>query len=365
MHRSRRAWTTATSWSPARCLQHAESARGLGPELGIAPERTYGDYAEMAQARSGARPDGIEAVAIVTPNHCTAPIARAFLEGGHPRHLRQADDHDRSPTRSAGALVARDRRVFALTHNYTGYPMVRQARAWWRTARSAAIRVVQAEYAQDWLTEPLEATGQKQAEWRTDPGALGPGRLRSATSARMPSTSPASSPASSSRGRGRPSHLRRRAAGSTTMSRPAALRGRRARHAVGEPGRARQREQPPRCASTATRPASTGRRRTRTSSHRRRWASRPALVSRGGPGAGPAAAHATRLPFGRPEGFYEAFANLYADAAELIWARIEEREPDPLAGPLPTVRDGVAGVRFIEAVIRSGRKNGAWTRLQA
>ena len=89
----------------------------------------------------------------------------------------------------------------------------------------------------------------------------------------------------------------------------------------------------------------------------------PRLITRGSPAAGPAASRLTRLPDGCPEGFLEGFANFYGDAAELLWARLEDRAPDPDAALLPTVEDGLAGMRFIEAVLASGRNNGAWTRL--
>ncbi|MEX0853566.1 MAG: Gfo/Idh/MocA family oxidoreductase, partial [Bauldia sp.] len=143
-------------------------------ELGIARDRAYGTFEEMAKAESR-RADGIEAVAIVTPNHVHAPAAKAFLKAGihvicdKPLSLTVAEARDlvRATKRSG--------KIFALTHNYTGYPMIRQARAMVAAGELGELRVVQAEYAQDWLTERLEATGQKQAEWRTDPQRSGAG----------------------------------------------------------------------------------------------------------------------------------------------------------------------------------------------
>jgi predicted dehydrogenase len=89
----------------------------------------------------------------------------------------------------------------------------------------------------------------------------------------------------------------------------------------------------------------------------------PELIRRGGAGSMPVAGRVTRTPSGHPEGYLEGFANLYGDAAELIWARLEGREPDPAAScSVPTVRDGVAGVKFIEAVVESSRRNGAWVK---
>ena len=89
----------------------------------------------------------------------------------------------------------------------------------------------------------------------------------------------------------------------------------------------------------------------------------PELIRRGGAGAMPVAGRVTRIPAGHPEGYLEGFANLYSDAAELIWAKIEGRAPDAQASLVPTVEDGVAGVRFIEAVVESSRKNGAWVKV--
>ena len=145
--------------------------------LGLAADRSYADYAAMAKAEA-ARADGIEAVAIVTPNHLHAPVAEAFLKAGiHvicDKPLATTLARSAPPRRRWPRSTAACSRV---TYNYTGYPMVRQARQMVQEGRLGEIRVVQVEYAQDWLTEPLEASGQKQADWRTDPGARGRRRL--------------------------------------------------------------------------------------------------------------------------------------------------------------------------------------------
>src|SRR5215472_5264241 len=136
--------------------------------------RAYGSFQEMAAAESK-HPDGIEAVAIVTPNHMHHAPAKAFLEAGidvicdKPLTTTLADALDLAET------VERTNLVFGLTHNYTGYPMVRQAREMVLAGELGPLRVVQVEYPQDWLSTPLEKTGQKQADWRTDPARSGPG----------------------------------------------------------------------------------------------------------------------------------------------------------------------------------------------
>ena len=161
----------------AGCLSATpEKARRSGALLGLDPARCYDDFEAMAKAEA-AREDGIEAVAIVTPNHLHAPVARAFLKAGihvicdKPVTTRSAD------ARALAALAAERGLVFAVTHNYSAYPMVRVARQMVQSGRLGEVRVVQAEYPQDWLAEPLEQGGQKQAAWRTDPAQAGGGAI--------------------------------------------------------------------------------------------------------------------------------------------------------------------------------------------
>src|SRR6478672_2102814 len=137
----------------------SEKKRALASaaELGLPPERSYGSYAEMAEAEAK-RDDGIEAVSIVTPNHMHAPVATAFLKAGihvicdKPLSLNAAEARD------LVKLAKKSGKIFALTHNYTGYPMIRQARAMIAAGELGELRLVQAEYAQDWLTDPIEKT---------------------------------------------------------------------------------------------------------------------------------------------------------------------------------------------------------------
>jgi predicted dehydrogenase len=151
-----------------------DRAHASGAELGLAPARTYTDFEEMAR-REARLKDGIEAVAIVTPNHMHFPVASAFLKRGiHVICDKPLTTTFRDATKLA-ALAAKSGRVFAVTHNYTGYPMVRQAREMVAAGKLGKLRLVQVEYVQDWLTTPLEQTGQKQAEWRTDPARSGAG----------------------------------------------------------------------------------------------------------------------------------------------------------------------------------------------
>src|SRR5207245_8151807 len=152
----------------------AQRARDSGADLGLAPDRAYMSFAQMAAAEAK-RPDGTEVRSIVTPNDSHHAIARAFLDRG----IDVICDKPMTTTvEDALDLVQAVRRsglVFGLTHNYTGYPMVRQAREMVAAGELGPLRVVQVEYAQDWLATPLERTGQKQADWRTDPARSGPG----------------------------------------------------------------------------------------------------------------------------------------------------------------------------------------------
>ena len=159
----------ALSSDPKRALASAK-------ELGLDPDRSYRTYEEMAKAE-GKRPDGIEAVSIVTPNHMHAPIAKAFLKAG----INVICDKPMTTTvKEAKELVALTKKtglIFAVTHNYTAYPMLRQAREMVAAGDLGDIRVVQAEYAQDWLTNPIEKDGQKQADVADRPEALRRRRL--------------------------------------------------------------------------------------------------------------------------------------------------------------------------------------------
>src|ERR1700726_1291164 len=148
----------------ALCSDAARSRSGA-IDLHIAPDRAYGSFAEMASKEAG-RKDRIDAVSIVTPNHLHHALAKAFLEAGihvicdNPLTTTVADALD------LAATVRRTGLVFGLTHNYTGYPMVRQARQMIAEGQLGKIRLVQVEYAQDWLATPLEKTGQKKPAWR-------------------------------------------------------------------------------------------------------------------------------------------------------------------------------------------------------
>ncbi len=339
-----------------------ERARASAAELGLDPARGYGSWQEMVEGERN-RPDRIDAVAIVTPNHVHHGPAKAFLEAGihvicdKPMTTSLADALDLVET------VRRTGLVFALTHNYTGYPMIRQARAMVAAGEIGALRVVQAEYPQEWLAEPIERSGQKQADWRTDPARSGP-----AGSVGDIGT-----------------HAYNLAAFVTGVT-PTALAadlstfvpGRRLddnanimlRYASGARGMIWASQVAPGCENgLALRVYGTkGGLEWRQERPDELWFAplgQPTRrLTRGGHGAGPVAAHATRVPSGHPEGYLEGFAQIYKDTAEQILARLEGRAPDPLSLQVPTVEDGARGVKFIEAAVDSSRRDAAWVSLE-
>ena len=337
-----------------------EKARASAAALGIAPDRAYGSFEEMAAAEA-ARPDGIEAVSIVTPNHVHYPAAKAFLERGI--HVI-CDKPLTATSEDAEALeraVAASSALFILTHNYTGYPMVRQARAMVSEGALGTIRIVQAEYPQDWLTESLETEGVKQAEWRTDPARSGAGGAVGDIGTHaynlacfvtgLKGTELAADLQSFGAGRRLDdnAHVMLRFSGGArgmlwcSQVAPGNENGLRLRVYGDKGGLEWAQEDPNYLWFTPL-------------------GEQKRLITRSGAGTGPEAGRVTRIPPGHPEGYLEGFATIYSDAAELIWAAIEGRKPDDGARLAPSVQDGVAGVKFIEAVVASSGAGGAWTK---
>jgi predicted dehydrogenase len=252
--------------------------------------------------------------------------------------------------------------VFGLTHNYTGHPMVRQAREMALAGELGAIRIVQVEYVQDWLSTPLEQTGQKQAEWRTDParsgpaGSLGDIGTHAYNLARfvtgLPCEQVAADVSTFVPGRRLDDNVHvmlRFAKGAkgglwATQVAPGNENNLHLR-VYGEKAGIDWRQEDPNVLIFT--PLGQTRR----------------TITRGSPAAGHAAAHATRIPNGHPEGYLEAFAQLYTDLAEQITAKIEKRAPNPDSLLVPTVNDGLDGVKFINAVLESSRNKSAWTAM--
>lgn len=337
-----------------------ERAIASGRQLGLPDERNYPTWQAMLEGELK-RPAGerIDFVSIVTPNHAHFEPARAFAQAGFhvvldkPMVLnsREADELVRTVEESGV--------VFAVTYNYTGYPMVKRAAELVRSGAIGQVRKVFVEYHQGWLSTPLESTGQKQADWRTDPARAGAGAVGDIGSH-------AENLVSTITGL----RIAELCADATTF-----VPGRKidddaavllrfeggakgvltcSQVCVGEENNLSIRVY-----------GTDGALSWRQENPNELWHT-PAggpkrLITRAGPDSGDAAARATRIPPGHPEGFFEAFANIYRGVIEAIRARRARATPTGLATEFPTVHDGARGVRFIEAVLKSSHAGGAWT----
>ena len=338
-----------------------ERARLSGEDLLLPPDRIYGSFQDMAQ-REAEREDGIDAVAIVTPNHAHAAAAEAFLNAGIHVICDKPLTTTRPESERLVQLAKETGLIFAVTHNYTGYPLVRQARAMVADGELGAIRVVQVEYAQDWLATRLEETGSKQAEWRTDPARSGPAGAvgdigthafnlaEFVTGDEVASLSAELHTFVQGRRLDDNAHMMLRfasgAKGMLWCSQVAAglENGLRIR-VYGEKAGLEWHQENPNVLLFSP------------------LGEPPRLIRRNGYGANEVSCAASRIPGGHPEGYLEGFAQLYTDVAEQIAARIEGREPNPFSLQVPTVEHGVRGVRFIEAAVRSSQGKAAWVEI--
>ncbi len=342
----------ALASSPERA---EESAAGLG----IPEERTYADWARMAEAEAE-RDDGIEAVAICTPNHLHVPVAKAFLKRGIHVICDKPLAASLSEAKELREVARSSDAAFVLTHNYSGYPLVREAKAMVARGDLGAIRVVQVEYPQDWMTDKVEDQGVKQAEWRADPERAGLGGAtgdigthayhlaRFVTGLRTQWLAADLSAFVPGRVLDDNAHVMLRfedgAKGMLWCSQvaPGHENGLRLR-VFGERGGISWLQEDPNVL----------------------WytphGEAPRRLTRGGPGTSGAG---TRIPPGHPEGYLEGFANIYADAARLIRAR-QAGEDAPEGVDLPTIEDGVEGVAFVAACVASSKEDAAWVEVEA
>ncbi len=339
-----------------------KKAQRSGRALGLADDRIYSDYAAMAQAEA-ARPDGIEVVAIVTPNHLHAPVATAFLKAGIHVICDKPVTTTSRDAKKLLALAKKTKRIFAVTHNYSGYPMVRHARQMVREGALGEIRVVQVEYPQDWLTEALEKTGQKQADWRTDParsgagGAIGDiGTHAHHLAAYVTGLELDEVCADLSRfvkGRALDDNAqvmlryRNGARGLLWASQVAPGNENNLRLRVyGSKGGLDWRQEQP------------------NQLHWSPFGQPTQTIARATGAANAAAARVSRIPSGHPEGYLEGFATLYAEIAQAIRAARRGGPKADKAAHFPTLEDGLKGVEFIEAVVASSARGGRWVRMR-
>lgn len=338
----------ALSSDPAR-------ARASAAKLGIAAERSYPSFHDMARAEA-ARDDGIDAVAIVTPNHMHAEPAVAFLRAG----IHVICDKPLAATAQQADEIAKavesSGKLFILTHNYTAYPLIRQARQMVAEGALGDIRVVQVEYAQDWLTEPAS---NKQADWRTDPARSGAGGCVGDIGTHaynlacfvtgLSADSLAADLQAFVEGRRVDDNvhvLLRFAGGARGMLWASQVavgneNGLRLRVHGTKGGLEWTQEDPNRMSFT-------------------RFGEPKRILTRGGAGANDAGLATLRIPPGHPEGYLEGFATLYSEAAEAILAARADHATETL---LPGLAEGLSGMRFIAACIESSQSNSAWVSL--
>lgn len=339
----------------------AAKARASGRDLFLADDRNHGDWRALLDDELK-RPteERIDFVSIVTPNHVHHPVAQAFVDAGFHVVCDKPLVHTRQQADALVAAVTRQGTVFGVTYNYTGYPMVRQAREMVRSGQLGQIRKVVVEYNQGWLATRLEGEGNKQAAWRSDParsgaaGAIGDiGSHAENLVATVTGLEIESLCADlSSLVPGRPldddgSLLLRFGGGArgvliasqinTGLENDLRLR------VSGTLGTLVWRQEQP---SELVHLPHDGPKR---------------VLTRGSPWLCEAAQRASRLPSGHPEGFIEAFANVYGGVAADIRARLAGQAADPLATDYPRVEDGARGVRFIERTVASAASELKWT----
>jgi len=337
-----------------------EKSKASAADLGVDPSRAYATFKDMAM-REARLKSGIEAVSIVTPNHLHFAVAREFLKRGihvicdKPLTSTLADAKKLvKACEDSGAL-------FVLTHNYTAYPMIRQAKAMIAAGELGDIRVIQAEYPQDWLSTKLEDSGQKQAGWRTDPERSGAGGCIGDIGTHaynlacfvtgIEATSLCADIDTFVDGRELDdnAHVLLRFDGGakgmlwSSQVAPGNENALKLRVYGSKGGIEWSQEDPNYLWFT---PLGEAKR----------------LLTRAGAGATDAANDVSRIPGGHPEGYLEAFATLYSEAADAIVAR---RNGDEKSTPelCPTVQDGLKGVAFVSAVVASSAKGGNWVKL--
>ncbi|MDL9999933.1 Gfo/Idh/MocA family oxidoreductase [Variovorax sp. J22P240] len=338
-----------------------EKAKASGRDLFLADDRNHGDWQSLLDDEVK-RPldERVDFVSIVTPNHVHFPVAHAFVEAGFHVVCDKPLVHTSDQADALVDAVARKGTVFGVTYNYTGYPMVRQAREMVRTGELGEIRKVVVEYNQGWLATRLEGEGNKQAAWRSDParsgaaGAIGDigshaeNLVATVTGLEIESLCADLSSMVAGRALDDDGNVLLRFRGgargvliasqiNTGLENDLRLR------VSGSLGTLEWRQERP---SELVHLPHDGPKR---------------IFTRGAPWLCEAAQRASRLPAGHPEGFIEAFANVYGGVAADIRARLSGVPADPLAVDYPHLEDGARGVRFIERTVASAQSEAKWT----
>ncbi len=334
-----------------------ERARVSGEELGLDPARIYASYEDMAKAEA-ARADGIDAVAIVTPNHLHAGPAIAFLNAGIHVICDKPLASNMEMAEDIARAVHESGKLFILTHNYTGYPLIQQAREMISRGDLGELRLVHVNYVQDWLTEPVR---NKQAEWRADParagaagclGDIGTHAFHLASYVTGLKTEKLAADLDAfvpGRLVDDNAHVMLRLEGGAkgmlwaSQVAPGHENGLSLQVYGSKGGLLWSQENPNQMQFTP-------------------FGAPTQILTRGGAGQTDAGARRLRVPPGHPEGYLEGFATLYCDAAALI-RHVDQGVVLPDGVHVPDIKDGLEGMRFVSACIASNMADSAWTSL--
>ena len=336
------------------------NSKETGKDLGLAEDRIYKTYQEMAEKES-ARSDGIHVVAIVTPNHLHVPIAKIFAEKGIHIICDKPLALSSEEAIELKNIVENNEIIFALTHNYTGYPMVRHARSLIKKNELGSLRVIQAEYPQDWLTTKVEDSGLKQAEWRTDPKRSGGGGcigdigthafnlIRFITGLEVDELSADIHTFVKGRLVDDNAQIMLRfkggAKGTIWSSQVAVGNENNLKIRIfGENGGLEWRQEDPNYL------------------YHTKFGHPTQKITRGSNSASEEANNVTRIPPGHPEGYLEGFANIYSDVYKRLFAQTNNQNYDQSNDCYPTIYDGIEGMEFIETVLESSNNNSKWVQ---
>lgn len=337
-----------------------ERSKLSGEDLYLDPSRVYESFEKMILAEKEL-PEGerMDFVSIVTPNHVHFPPAKMALENGFHVICDKPLSFNLEEAEALVKLVNDTGLIFALTHNYTGYPMVKQAKMMIKNGALGKIKKVVVEYPQGWLSTLLEGTEQKQAAWRTDPsksgiaGAMGDIGTHAENLAEYITGLKISQVCADisilvdgrlldddgnvllrfengARGILYASQISAGEENSLSI------------RVYGEKAGIEWHQMEPNTLEV-------------------KWLDKPKQILRTGVGdLYEESQNATRIPAGHPEGYLEAFANIYKNFARAVRSRIEGTEPNPLDLDFPTVEDGLRGMQFIYKVIASGKADQKW-----
>jgi predicted dehydrogenase len=341
----------------------AEKSKASGGDFFLPSERCYGSFEEMIKTEASLPADKrMDFIAIVTPNHMHFPPAKMALEHGFHVLSDKPATFDLAESKELSALIKKSGCLYGLTHNYTGYPLVKEARDMIAAGKLGKLRKVVVEYPQGWLATKIEDSGQKQAGWRTDPkrsgaaGCVGDIGTHAENLAEYMTGLKISELAADitafveGRALDDDANILLRFEGGAkgvlhcsqiSVGEENNLNIR----VYGEKGGLEWHQKEPNTLLA-------------------KWLDQPMQVLRTGNGyLGSNAAAATRTPPAHPEGYLEAFANIYKNFANAIRARIDGTTVSEVADDYPKIEDGIRGMAFIEAVVASSKANAAWTKL--